>query len=105
MPASAQQAWRLLQSIESVAACMPGAKITERLDDSHYKGTVTVKFGPATMSFRGEIEVREVNPALIVETIARHRVTHTFLVPTVVQALLMVPGVEEADLSSLQLLM
>ena len=64
MPASAQQAWRLLQSIESVAACMPGAKITERLDDSHYKGTVTVKFGPATMSFRGEIEVREVNPAL-----------------------------------------
>ncbi len=63
MPGSAQQAWRLLQNIESVAACMPGAKITERLDEQHYKGTVSVKFGPATMSFRGEIEVREINPA------------------------------------------
>ena len=36
---------------------MPGAKITERIDDRHYKGTVAVKFGPASMSFRGDVEV------------------------------------------------
>ena len=42
---------------------MPGAKITERLDDGRYKGTVTVKLGPATMSFRGEVEVRDLDPA------------------------------------------
>jgi carbon monoxide dehydrogenase subunit G len=61
MPAPADLSWQFLQDIPSVAACMPGAKITERLDDAHYKGTVTVKVGPATMSFRGDIEVRELD--------------------------------------------
>ena len=57
MPAAADVAWALLQDIEAVAACMPGAKITERVDDTHYKGTVAVKMGPASLSFRGEITV------------------------------------------------
>ena len=61
MPASADTAWALLQDIEGVAACMPGAKITERIDAEHYKGTVAVKFGPASMSFRGEVEVRGID--------------------------------------------
>jgi carbon monoxide dehydrogenase subunit G len=63
MPASADVSWQFLQDIAAVAACMPGAKITERLDDTHYKGTVNVKVGPATMSFRGDIEVRELDAA------------------------------------------
>ncbi len=57
MPASADTAWVLLQDIERVAGCVPGARITERIDDQHYKGTMAVKFGPASMSFRGEVEV------------------------------------------------
>lgn len=63
LPASADTAWTLLQDIEAVASCMPGAKITERLDATHYKGTVSVKFGPASMSFRGEVEVVSLEPA------------------------------------------
>ena len=63
MPCSAEVAWEFLQNLEAVAGCMPGAKITERLDASRYKGTVTVKVGPATMSFRGEVEMKDVDPA------------------------------------------
>jgi carbon monoxide dehydrogenase subunit G len=63
MPCSAQIAWDFLQNLEAVAACMPGAKITERLDAGRYQGTVTVKVGPATMSFRGEVEMKDVDPA------------------------------------------
>jgi uncharacterized protein len=62
VPASADTAWALLQRIESVATCMPGAKITESIDDQHFKGTVSVKFGPASMAFRGEVEVRGIEP-------------------------------------------
>ena len=58
MPGSADTAWAVLQDIECVAGCMPGAKITERVDDRHYKGTISVKFGPASMSFRGEVELK-----------------------------------------------
>jgi carbon monoxide dehydrogenase subunit G len=61
--AAPELAWELLQDIEAVAGCMPGAKITERPGDARYKGTMTVKLGPATMSFRGDIEVRDVDAA------------------------------------------
>lgn len=63
MPAPAEAAWALLQDIEAVAGCMPGARITERVDDTHYKGTVAVKLGPANLSFRGEIEVKGIDAA------------------------------------------
>ena len=63
MPGSAEVAWEFLQDIEAVAGCMPGAKITERLPDGGYKGTVTVRAGPATMAFRGEVEVHDIDPA------------------------------------------
>ena len=54
---SASAAWRFLQDMESVAECLPGARITERVDDTHYKGQVKMKVGPATAIFEGEIEV------------------------------------------------
>ena len=63
MPATTDVAWAFLQSIEAVAGCMPGAKITERVDDTHYKGTISVRVGPASMSFKGEIEVRSLHAA------------------------------------------
>jgi long-chain acyl-CoA synthetase len=63
-------------------------------------------YGSSTMTVGGHtILLREVNPARIIEVIAKHKVTHTFLVPTVVQAVLEVPHVKEADLSRMQLLM
>jgi uncharacterized protein len=64
MPCAAGVAWEFLRNLEAVAGCMPGAKITERLDEGRYKGTVTVRVGPATMSFRGEVEMKDIDPAL-----------------------------------------
>jgi carbon monoxide dehydrogenase subunit G len=64
LAATAEAAWVLLQDVEAVAGCMPGARITERVDASHYKGTVTVKLGPASLAFRGEVEVTDVDPSL-----------------------------------------
>ena len=42
---------------------MPGANLTERVDENRHKGTVKVRIGPATMSFRGEVEVQDIDPA------------------------------------------
>ncbi len=63
MPSSPEIAWQFLQDVEAVAGCMPGAKLTEQVSENSHKGTVTVKLGPATMSFRGEVEVRDVDQA------------------------------------------
>jgi len=61
--ASVAQAWTVLSDIRATAACMPGATITEQLDDTHFKGTVKSKVGPATMNFGGDIEVLALDPA------------------------------------------
>jgi hypothetical protein len=61
MPTGVAGAWAFLQDIEGVAGCMPGAKITERIDATHYKGTIAVRVGPASMAFKGELEVLELN--------------------------------------------
>lgn len=61
--APAATAWAFLQDIAAVAECMPGARITERVDDSHYKGQVSVKLGPASAQFAGELEIRGIDPA------------------------------------------
>lgn len=57
LPVSPEQAWTVLSDIRSVAACMPGAQITEQLDETHFKGIVKSKVGPAVMSFNGDIEL------------------------------------------------
>jgi len=63
MPAPADATWGLLQDVERVAGCMPGATITARVDERHYRGTVAVRFGPASLSFRGEVEIVALEPA------------------------------------------
>lgn len=63
LPGSADVAWAIVQDIEALAGCMPGARITERVDERHYKGTVAVKLGPASMAFKGTVELQLVDPA------------------------------------------
>ena len=42
------------------------------------------------------------DPAKVVAAIAEHRITHSFLVPAMIQFMLQVPGAEKADYSSLK---
>jgi long-chain acyl-CoA synthetase len=48
--------------------------------------------------------VRDLDPAALIGLIGEKRITHGFLVPAVLQFMLMMPGVAEADYSSLHLL-
>ncbi len=49
------------------------------------------------------IIVRDLDPAALVKLIPEQGVTHAFVVPAVLQFMLMVPGVEDADFSSLKI--
>ena len=50
------------------------------------------------------IVMRDVDPAEVIRLIPEHRITHAVLVPAVIQFLLMMPEVKEADFSSLELI-
>ena len=60
--ASLDQAWAVLSDIRATAVCMPGAQITEQIDETHFKGTVKSRIGPAMMSFGGDIELLGLEP-------------------------------------------
>ena len=59
----ADQAWAVLRDLKAVAVCMPGAELTEQVDERSYKGTVKLKVGPATAQFGGLVEILEVDEA------------------------------------------
>ncbi len=63
-------------------------------------------YGSSTMLAGGHtVLMSDVDVAGIIDLIRRHSVTHTFLVPAVVQSLLNAPEVVSADMSSMELLM
>jgi uncharacterized protein len=49
--ASPEAAWELLMDVPRVIPCMPGAQLTETVDDDHWKATMAVKLGPIALSF------------------------------------------------------
>jgi carbon monoxide dehydrogenase subunit G len=51
--------WAYLLDVERVAPCMPGAELTETIDDRNWKGKVLMKLGPVSLSFAGSVSMDE----------------------------------------------
>jgi carbon monoxide dehydrogenase subunit G len=51
--------WAVLHDVEKIAPCMPGAELTEAIDEKTWKGKVHVKFGPVQMAFSGTVVMDE----------------------------------------------
>lgn len=70
--APADDLWGFLLDVEKVAPCMPGAELTEVIDDGHWKGTMQARFGPVSMSFAGTVtlEARDDDAHRVVLTAA-----------------------------------
>src|SRR5436309_10456704 len=51
--------WGFLLDVERIAPCMPGAQLTEIVDDHTWKGKTSIKVGPVALSFAGTVEMKE----------------------------------------------
>jgi carbon monoxide dehydrogenase subunit G len=60
-PESADQVWKILSDPRSVASCVPGAQVTEALDDRTYKGVIKVKLGPTVTDYKGEAHIERLD--------------------------------------------
>src|SRR5215475_745055 len=49
--------------IKRIAPCMPGAELTEVLDDKTYKGKISVRLGPVALAFAGIVTFEELDNA------------------------------------------
>ena len=49
--------WDFLRDPRKVATCVPGAQITEQVDENTYHGTISVKVGPSTTNYKGDVQI------------------------------------------------
>ena len=63
VPADPAAAWSLLLDMPRVIPCMPGAELTEVVDDSNWKGKMSVKLGPISLSFATDVALVEADEA------------------------------------------
>ncbi len=54
-----EKVWQFFDNIPQVAACLPGAELTDDLGDEKYKGRVAVRMGPVRLSFAGTADITE----------------------------------------------
>lgn len=53
--------WDFLSDPNKVVTCVPGAQITEQVDEENYKGTVSMKFGPVGVKYNGEVKIDQLD--------------------------------------------
>jgi hypothetical protein len=67
--APVETVWRYLLDVPRMAPNLPGAELTEVIDEDHYQGRVTTKMGPVSMRFAGTVEI-----------VKRDEATHTVVI-------------------------
>jgi len=65
-----ERVWALVNDVPRIAPCMPGAELTNVVDDHTYEGTIRVKLGPISMSYKGTAVLEGVDEASRSATIA-----------------------------------
>jgi uncharacterized protein len=62
VPLPAPAAWSFLMDVASTVQCFPGAQLLGQVDEDRYKGYVTLKLGPFTMVFLGDVRLERHDP-------------------------------------------
>ena len=51
--------WKFFDNIPLVAACIPGADLTNKVSDDEYQGDVVISAGPVKLEFAGTVNVKQ----------------------------------------------
>jgi len=52
------QVWEFFDNIPLVAACIPGADLTNQVGEDEYQGDVTISAGPVKLEFTGAVKIK-----------------------------------------------
>jgi carbon monoxide dehydrogenase subunit G len=57
VPEPIDHVWELLSDPAKVVVCVPGARLTGKIDDENFTGTISVKVGPSVSEYKGQVQV------------------------------------------------
>jgi carbon monoxide dehydrogenase subunit G len=63
VPEPVDKVWAFLSDPRKVVTCVPGAQISEQVDDRTYKGAISVKVGPTVSDYKGQVQIINIDPA------------------------------------------
>ena len=61
VPGPPDAAWELLLDVPRIVPCMPGAELTETVDESRWKAKMHVRLGPIALTFDTDVTREEVD--------------------------------------------
>jgi uncharacterized protein len=61
VPAPPDDAWQLLIDVPRIIPCMPGATLTETINEDTWKALMAVKLGPISLSFDTEVRQEQLD--------------------------------------------
>jgi carbon monoxide dehydrogenase subunit G len=61
VPEPADQVWKVISDPRSVGSCVPGARITEAVDEKTYKGVIKIKLGASVTDYKGEAHIERLD--------------------------------------------
>jgi uncharacterized protein len=56
-----ESVWAVISDPRKVANCLPGAQITETVDDRTFKGVIKVQVGPTVTDYKGQVHVERLD--------------------------------------------
>jgi carbon monoxide dehydrogenase subunit G len=56
-----ESVWNFISDPRKVALCLPGAQITEAVDERTFKGVIKVQVGPSVTDYKGQVLIERLN--------------------------------------------
>jgi uncharacterized protein len=56
-----ESVWKFISDPKKVAICLPGAQITEAVDERTFKGVIKVQVGPSVTDYKGQVLIERLD--------------------------------------------
>jgi uncharacterized protein len=56
-----ESVWAFISDPRKVANCLPGAQITETVDDRTFKGVIKIQVGPSVTDYKGQVHIERID--------------------------------------------
>jgi carbon monoxide dehydrogenase subunit G len=63
LSAPIEVAWGYLLDVQKVANCVPGASLTQVVDERTYDGKIEIKLGPISVAYKGRVSLQNIDEA------------------------------------------